>query len=158
GYAVILAYAARLFVLRRPKPSVVAGLAFGASVWLVASLTVVPIVGGGPFGVWWAPNAVVAAAALLSSGVAVGAAVAVALARLDGDERLARRGVRLASRRAIFGGLIAAGVTVLVVEGARTVAEFLGWGGNGRVTGGSGVFPDVDGLAREVTPTGEFYH
>jgi DMSO/TMAO reductase YedYZ molybdopterin-dependent catalytic subunit len=29
--------------------------------------------------------------------------------------------------------------------------------GAGRVRGGSGVFPDLDGLAREITPTGDFY-
>lgn len=158
GYVALLALAARLFAARRPRPSFRDGLAFGAAVWLAASLTVVPLAGGGLFGVAWGPNAVVAAVALLASGLAYGAALHFALGRFERDEALARRGVRLASRRTILGGIVAAGVAVVVVEGVRSVADFFGWGSNARVSGGSGVFPDVDGLSREVTPTADFYH
>jgi hypothetical protein len=158
GYAALLALAARLFVRRWGRPGVGRGALFGAGVWLAASLTVVPLAGGGPFGVRWGPSGALAAASLLASGLAYGAGFALAFARLERDPNLARRGVDLASRRAVFGGLIAAGVTVLVVEGARSVADFFGWGGDARVSGGSGVFPDIDGLSREVTPTTDFYH
>lgn len=158
GYLVILAFAARVLVERRPRPSIAEGLAFGAGVWLAASLTIVPLVGGSVFGVGWGPNAAVAAAALLASGLVYGATVAVSVARLERDDDLARRGARIASRRALFGGLIAAGVTVLVVEGARTIADLFGWGSDAKVSGGSGVFPEIDGLSREVTPTADFYH
>ena len=43
----------------------------------------------------------------------------------------------------------------------RTTGSSSGRRRNGRsqrVSGGSGVFPDVDGLSREVTPAADFYH
>lgn len=158
GYVVILAFAAMLYARWRPRPSRATGLAFGAAVWLVASLTVVPLVGGGPFGVWWGPAWWAAALALAASGLAYGAALAELLARFEHDEELARSGVRLASRRTLMNGLVGAGVAVVVVEAGRSVANFFGWGGDARVSGGSGVFPDVDGLSREVTPAADFFH
>jgi hypothetical protein len=157
AYLVILSLAAVLYIRRVPSPGWTSGLAFGALVWLAASLTVIPIAGGGLFGWRWGPAPWAAAATLFATGLVYGLALPAALGRLDRDEALARRGLDLASRRTLFGGIIAAGVLVVVGESARTVITFFGWGSNAKVRGGSGVFPDVDGLSREVTPTPDFY-
>ena len=156
-YLLILSYCAVLYVRRVELPQWTNGLAFGALVWLVASLTVMPIAGGGLFGWRWGPASWAAVVALLATGLVYGLALPAALGRLDRDEALARRGLGLASRRTLFGGIIAAGVLVVVGESARSVIAFFGWGGNAKVRGGSGLFPDLDGLSREVTPTPDLY-
>lgn len=158
GYLVLLGFAGRLYARLAPSPRWANGLLFGAAVWLAASLTAVPLAGGGPFGVRWGPAPLAAAGALLATGLVYGLALPAAIGRLARDESLARRGADLASRRALFAGLIAAGVGVMVFESAKSIVAFFGWGGDAKVSGGTGLFPDVDGLSREVTPTSDFYH
>lgn len=157
GYLVLLGYAALLYTRFFPRPSLANGALFGAAVWLVASLTVMPIASGGLFGWRWGPSAVLAVVSLLASGLIYGAALPSALARLDRDEALTRRGVDFASRRTVFGGIIAAGLAVVVASSAKSIVAYFGWGSNSKVRDGSGVFPDITGLSREVTPSPDFY-
>jgi len=158
GYLVLLALVARMLARRAPEPALSHGALLGVVVWLVASLTVVPLAGGGAFGLGWGPNRWLSAGSLLASGLVYGICTVAALGRLNADDALARRGAGLLDRRTVFRGLIGAGVVVLAVEGFRTIVDALGIGSNAMVSGGSGVFPDIDGLSREVTPTADFYH
>lgn len=158
GYVVTLGYLGAAYLKARPRAGLFHATLFGAAVWLVASITAIPLAGGGVAGVAWGPNALASAATLLASGLVYGALTAALFARFETDERLAQRGANLASRRVFLGSLIASGVAVVVVEGVRTLASAFGWIGNGRVSGGSGEFPDINGLSREVTPTADFYH
>lgn len=157
GYLMILAFAAQLFARRFRDSSLTHSLAFGAAIWLVASLTVFPLAGGGLFGVAWRPNAWAAALSLLATGLVFGGAFHAISRLLRQKPPLGAHAATLVSRRTFFGSIIAAGVAVVVVEGFQALADAVGWGRSDRVAGGSGVFPEIDGLALEVTPTADFY-
>ncbi len=158
GYLLILAFAAQLFVARARQRGLTSSLAFGAGIWLLASLTVFPLAGGGPFGIAWRPTAWAAAGSLLGAGLVFGGSLHAFLVLLERSRRFAERASALASRRTFFGSIVAAGLAVVVVESFGAVADAVGWGRSDRVHGGSGVFPDIDGLSLEVTPTADFYH
>jgi DMSO/TMAO reductase YedYZ molybdopterin-dependent catalytic subunit len=67
-----------------------------------------------------------------------------------------RTGVWIGRRRVVrWMGYAVVGVAAYDIGRALLVPWLKS--GAGRVRGGSGVFPDLDGLAREVTPTGDFY-
>ena len=158
GYLLVLAFAAQLFVARVRQRGLTPSLAFGAGIWLLASLTVFPLAGGGLFGTSWKPNAWAAAGSLLGAGLVYGGSLHAILGLLQRSRRTAEWASALASRRTFFGSIVAAGVAVVVIESIGAVADALGWGRSDRVVGGSGVFPDIDGLSLEVTPTPDFYH
>lgn len=158
GYLLLLAFAARLFASRQRVRSPWSSLSFGIGLWLVSSVTVFPLAGGGLFGIAWRPNAWAAALSLFAVGIVFGGTLDLFRAALSRDRRLAVRATRIASRRTFFGSIVATGVAVVLVEGLRSVADAVGWGRSDRVTGGSGVFPEIDGLSLEVTPTSDFYH
>jgi DMSO/TMAO reductase YedYZ molybdopterin-dependent catalytic subunit len=40
----------------------------------------------------------------------------------------------------------------------KSLVDALGIGSDARVRNGSGVFPEIDGLSREITPVNDFYH
>jgi DMSO/TMAO reductase YedYZ molybdopterin-dependent catalytic subunit len=158
AFLVILALLGRLFLARRPSARMVDGLAFGAVVWVVASATVFPVAGGGFFGLEWRPGPWLASGSLLVTGLAYGAALPYASRLIEGNGALAARGARLASRRSVINALATAGVAVVAWELLKSAVLALGIGSDDRVRGGSGVFPDVDGLSREITPVKDFYH
>lgn len=158
GYLLILAYAGRAFESRARERGILSSLSFGIGIWLLSSLTIFPLAGGGLFGAAWRPNAWAAAASLFAVGVVYGGTFELFLAALHRDRRLAVRASRIASRRTFFGSIVAAGVAVVLFEGLRSMADATGWGRSDRVSGGSGVFPEIDGLSLEVTPTADFYH
>jgi DMSO/TMAO reductase YedYZ molybdopterin-dependent catalytic subunit len=158
GYLLILAFAGRAFESRVRERGILSSLSFGIGIWLLSSLTVFPLAGGGLFGVAWRPNAWAAVASLFAVGVVYGVTLDFFRATLHRDRRLAVRASRIASRRTFFGSIVAAGVAVVLFEGLRSIADATGWGRSDRVSGGSGVFPEIDGLSLEVTPTPDFYH
>jgi DMSO/TMAO reductase YedYZ molybdopterin-dependent catalytic subunit len=64
---------------------------------------------------------------------------------------------RIISRRRVVRGI---GYAVLAVGIFDIAGSLIGsWfrSGSGRVKGGSGVFPEIEGLALEITPTNDFY-
>jgi DMSO/TMAO reductase YedYZ molybdopterin-dependent catalytic subunit len=153
----VLAYAGLLYAKRwGPRPA--HGLAFGGALWLASSVTVVPLIGGGIFGTAWRPGPWASAGSLLAAGLAYGACLAALLGALGRDEALARRGAALATRRAVLRALAVGGFAVVAYEALKSAVAFIGWGEGARVSGGSGIFPDIDGLSREVTPVSSFYH
>ena len=158
GYLLVLAYAGRAFESRGRRRGIWSSLSFGIGIWLLSSLTIFPLAGGGPFGVAWRPNAWAAVASLFSVGVVYGGTLELFLKALRRNRRLAVRASRIASRRTFFGSIVAAGAAVVLFEGFRSIADATGWGRSDRVSGGSGVFPEIDGLSLEVTPTADFYH
>jgi DMSO/TMAO reductase YedYZ molybdopterin-dependent catalytic subunit len=158
GYLLILAFAGRAFESRVKERGILSSLSFGIGIWLLSSLTVFPLAGGGLFGVAWRPNAWAAVASLFAVGVVYGVTLDFFRATLHRDRRLAVRASQIASRRTFFGSIVAAGVAVVLFEGLRSIADATGWGRSDRVSGGSGVFPEIDGLSLEVTPTPDFYH
>lgn len=158
GYLIVLAYAGRLFAGRLRAAGLREALGLGAGIWLMASLTVFPLAGGGFFGILWRPNAIAAVAALCATGLLYGGAFHVFRQWFRSDRRAANRASAVASRRSFFGSIVAAGVAVVLFEGIQTIADTLGWGRSDRVAGGTGVFPNINGLSLEVTPTPDFYH
>ncbi|MCC6744361.1 MAG: molybdopterin-dependent oxidoreductase [Acidobacteria bacterium] len=158
GELTILAFLARTFAARFRTAGLAGALAMGAAIWLVASLTVIPLAGGGPFGVAWRPSPSASALSLLSIGLLFGGAFHFASRLLHASPAIAASAATIASRRTFFGSIVAAGVAVVLVEGLQSIANATGWGRGDRVSGGSGVFPDIDGLSREVTPAADFYH
>jgi DMSO/TMAO reductase YedYZ molybdopterin-dependent catalytic subunit len=61
------------------------------------------------------------------------------------------------SRRAILGSLAVAAVGSVIYTFLGKFSARIRRGIPGRVAGGDGVFPDIDGLALEITPTEDFY-
>jgi len=158
AYVAILALLGRVYANRVGRSSVARGLAFGALVWLAASTVVAPLTGGGPFGLGWRPGPVLASTSLLLAGLVYGASLHVLLQRFERDEPLASRVGSLASRRAILNALATAGVAVVGWELIKSIVDALGIVDSSRVSGGSGVFPEIDGLSKEITPVNDFYH
>jgi hypothetical protein len=127
GYIVVLAFGGRLYARGRML-GLASGLAFGAGVWAVASLTVVPLIGGGLFGLAWWPSPWASVATLLASGLVYGASLAALLGAFGRDDRLARRAVSLSDRRVFLRALGVAGSVVVLYEALKSTAAFFGWG------------------------------
>jgi DMSO/TMAO reductase YedYZ molybdopterin-dependent catalytic subunit len=158
AYVVILAYLGRLLPRWKPEPRTVHGLVFGVGLWLAASLTVFPLAGGGPFAVAWKPNPWLASGSLLLTGLVYGGLLPTLLGLFARNELLARRASDFANRRAVLNSLATAGVAVVAWELLKSVVDALGIGNDARVRNGSGLFPEIDGLSREITPVKDFYH
>lgn len=133
----------------------VAGFAF--IIWAVTLLVIIPVLGGGLAGRYLRQGALYTSAWLFFVYAVYGIALAVA-SRLylerppNGDS-----GATLFSRRRVIRSVGYAVLAVGAYDIARSLFETWWQSGSGRVRGGDGVFPNIDDLALEVTPTADFY-
>jgi DMSO/TMAO reductase YedYZ molybdopterin-dependent catalytic subunit len=137
------------------RRAAVAGFAF--ITWIIMLLLVIPVLGGGLAGRYLRQGALYTSFALFFVHVVYGVALALASKMylekpLGGDT-----GKAIVSRRRIIRGI---GYTVLAVgiyDISRSLIQTWWQSGSGRVRGGDGVFPNIDNLALEITPTADFY-
>ena len=132
-------------------------LSFSLLVWTATVVALLPALGSGIFGIYLRQGALIT---LLSSFVihAIYGATLVLVSRLyvERPEVAAANNTRLSRRRVMR----AIGYSVLAIGVYDIGKTLLGtWlkKGAGRVRAGNGVFPEIEGLALEVTPVADFY-
>jgi DMSO/TMAO reductase YedYZ molybdopterin-dependent catalytic subunit len=133
----------------------IAGYSFAT--WAITITGLIPLLGGGLLGKYLAQGAINTSVSLFI----VHAVFAVALYLLSNAylkrPQTENKPTAWLDRRRVVRGV---GYTVLAV-GIYDIASSLlgGWfkKGSGRVTDGDGVFPNINGLAREITPVSDFY-
>lgn len=131
--------------------------AFSLLVWAATGLLLLPLLGAGVFGSHLQQGAVSTSIALLASHLIYGATLLLATAEYIERPMAAGAPGKVISRRRVVSGV---GYAVLAVGIYDIASSLLGsWfrSRSGRVKGGTGVFPEIDGLALEITPTRDFY-
>lgn len=134
-----------------------AAFAFALLVWAFTVLVLLPVLGAGVFGGRLQQGAVFTSIALLISHAIFGAALLLATTQYIEKPMTPDAPGRIISRRRVVRGI---GYAVLAVGVFDIASSLIGsWfrSGSGRVKGGSGAFPEIDGLALEITPTHDFY-
>ncbi len=135
----------------------ISAFAFSLLVWAATVLILLPLLGGGVFGGHLQQGAVFTSISLLAVHAIYGATLLLATAQYIDRPMTAAAPGKIISRRRVVRGI---GYAVLAVGIYDIASSLLGsWfsSGSGRVKGGSGVFPEIDSLALEITPTRDFY-
>jgi DMSO/TMAO reductase YedYZ molybdopterin-dependent catalytic subunit len=161
-YVVLLTGVATAFLRFPKRQGPVSIVLFALFIWLLTLVVVLPSLGFGFFGRDLPQGAVPVSVWFLFSyacyGFFIGFFGGLFLERTGKSAWLSRAGERWLSRRQMMTGLgytlVAAGVYDIV---ARPLWQWLRQSTAGLVSGGSGVFPNIDGLAREVSSTADFY-
>lgn len=131
--------------------------AFAFAIWVITLFVIIPILGGGIAGRHLRQGPLFTSVSLLIVYAVYGATLQLTSKFYIEKPVTADEKNKLISRRRIVRGV---GYSVLAV-GVYDIAWslFNSWwnSGAGRVHGGDGVFPNVDNLALEITPTKDFY-
>lgn len=161
-YVALLTAAASLFLRLRKGRRPLSIALFSLFLWLFTLTVAMPLLGFGfiarksPLGI--VPVSVWFLFVYACYGFFVGFFGGVFQERIGRNSWFSRVGERWLSRRQVMTGLgytlVAAGIYDII---ARPLWTWLRQNTAGLITGGSGVFPDIDGLAREVSPTADFY-
>ena len=132
-------------------------MAFAFLIWVITVLIFLPLVGGGVFGSSLRQGAALTFVSLLLIHLVYGAAFVLARMRyVDRPGSLDAPATVISRRRVVR----IVGYSVLAVGIYDIGKSLLGsWlkSGAGRVKNGDGVFPNIDNLALEITPTADFY-
>lgn len=129
--------------------------AFALFVFAVTGVAVIPLIGGGLLGGHLYEGALLTTASLLAVHVVYGVALSLSIRRYI--ERPVANASAIVSRRRFIRGVGYAVLALGVFDIAKSLIGSWLQSGSGRVTGGDGVFPNIDSLALEVTPTPDFY-
>lgn len=161
-YGAVLAACGVAFLQVRRFQQSIDLLALSLVLWLVTVLALIPLLGGGVWGRNLRPGATTSSLWLLVVHLVFGSSLAF-LSKLYVEDSEANSGkwrpivLRLDRRKVMTGiGYAVVGAAVYDII-ARPIGEWFHQSRKGQVTGGSGVFPNIDGLAREVSPTSDFY-
>jgi DMSO/TMAO reductase YedYZ molybdopterin-dependent catalytic subunit len=130
-------------------------LGFAMCVCAFTGAIVLPLVGAGIFGNHLRQRWLITSSALLVTHLVYGVALSIAMERYI--DRVPTSTNKIISRRRV---VRAVGYSVLAIGLYDIGKSLLGsWleSGSGRVKRGNGVFPDLENLALEVTPTKDFY-
>jgi DMSO/TMAO reductase YedYZ molybdopterin-dependent catalytic subunit len=160
-YGLALAGAAigslRLTANRRPFVRRLSIVGLVLSLWIFTLAVVMPLLGGGILGRYLRQGAAGTVLWLLIIFAVYGAAVALVSMLFIDRPQLAESTERLVGRRRLMRGIGYAVVAVGLYDMGRSLLESWLQSGSGRVSGGDGAFPNITGLAREVTPNTDFY-
>ena len=139
-----------------PKPArSISVAAFAALIWVVTIVVLMPLAGDGLFGSHLRQGALFTSASLFVVHAVYGAALGFTASRY-----LERPGVgtdKIIGRRRIVRGVGYAVLAVGVYDIGKSLLGSWLQSGSGRVKRGDGVFPNINNLAFEVTPTRDFY-
>ena len=132
-------------------------MAFALSIWAFTGVALLPVTGGGVFGAHLRQGALLASISLLLVHAVYGLALGLAAMRYIDRPVSANAPGAIISRRRVVRGVGYAVLAVGVFDIGKSL--FGSWlqSGAGRVKRGDGVFPNIDNLALEVTPTRDFY-
>lgn len=131
--------------------------AFSLLVWAATGLLLLPLLGGGVFGSHLQQGIVFTSLSLLVSHAIYGATLLLASAQYLGKAATTDAPGKIISRRRVVRGIGSAVLAVGIFDIASSLIGSWFRSGSGRVKGGTGVFPEIDGLALEMTPTSDFY-
>ena len=134
-----------------------AAISFGILVWVVTVVILIPLMGGGLLGSRLQQGPIFTSISLLISHAVYGATLWFGTAQYIEKPMTAEAPGKIISRRRVVRGI---GYAVLALGIFDIASSLIGsWfrSGSGRVKGRSGVFPEIDGLALEITPTDDFY-
>ena len=130
---------------------------FALLMWAVTLLVIVPLLGGGLAGRYLRHGALYTTAWLFFVYLIYGAAL-ILCSKLYLEKPMGgEKGASIVSRRRIVRGIGYAVLAVGIYDIGKSLFQSWWQSGSGRVRGGDGVFPNIDNLALEVTPTADFY-
>jgi DMSO/TMAO reductase YedYZ molybdopterin-dependent catalytic subunit len=161
-YVMLMTAGAAAFLRLNKKQGPIYIALFALFMWLFTLMVVMPLLGFGLFGRNSPPGMVPVSAWLLfvyaCYGSFIGFFGGLFLGQTGKSTWLSHASERWLSRRQVMTGLgytlVIAGIYDII---ARPLWMWLRQSTTGLITGGSGVFPNIDGLAREVSPTADFY-
>jgi len=131
--------------------------AFSSLVFAATGLLLIPLLGDGIFGSRLQQGAVFTSISLLAAHGIYGATLLLATTQYIERPMTPSAPGKIISRRRVVRGVGYAVLAVGIYDIANSLLGSWFRSGSGRVKGGTGVFPEVDGLALEITPTRDFY-
>ncbi len=127
------------------------------SIWGIALLIIIPLLDGGWFGRYLRQGAIVSSLSLFVVYAIFTATIGFVAKLYTEKPHVAQTNNYRFSRRQVIRGIWFAVLAVGVYDIARSLWGTWFQSNSGRVTDGNGVFPNLNGLALEVTPTEDFY-
>jgi hypothetical protein len=149
-----LRYPPRIYSVRARYGS---AIGFALLIWVVTVMILIPAVGGGLGGRYLRQGALATSISLLCVHFIFGLVLGLAAMRYIDKPVSSGASGGIVGRRRVVRGI---GYAVLAVGLFDIGKSLLGsWlqSGSGRVKNGDGVFPNIDNLALEITPTRDFY-
>lgn len=130
---------------------------FSSLAYAVTLFVVLPLLGGGFSGRYLRQGAAFTALSFAFVYAAYGAALHFISKFYEARPDAARANSHRLSRRGVMRGVGYAVIAVAVYDIGRSLLKDWWSRGAGRVRGGTGLFPEIDNLALEITPTKDFY-
>lgn len=135
----------------------VSSVGFALLMWSLTLLIFLPAVGGGIGGGHLRQGSPATSLSLLLIHLVYGGALAVSATRYIDRRASANKPGSIISRRRVVRGIGYAVLTVGLFDIGKSLLGSWLQSGSGRVRKGDGVFPNLNNLALEVTPTRDFY-
>ncbi|HEY7543487.1 MAG TPA: molybdopterin-dependent oxidoreductase, partial [Blastocatellia bacterium] len=132
-------------------------IAFTLLVWAATTLVIMPMLGAGFAGRYLPQGAFASSLWMFVVSAVFGAALGLASWLYAEKPEVAIARSRLLERRRVIRSVGYAVLAVALYDIGRSLFHTWFEKGSGRVKGGDGVFPNIDGLALEITPTSDFY-
>jgi DMSO/TMAO reductase YedYZ molybdopterin-dependent catalytic subunit len=151
-------YLSLINIMTRPsRQAIYSHLIFLMTIWLLSVSLLIPLLGGGLFGRNLRQGAWFTSLSMLLVYAIYTLTMALVIRRYGEKPEVAKLNNRRLNRRQFVRGLSLALVAIGVYDIGKSLVGSWFQRNAGRVTGGDGVFPNIDGLALEVTPTDDFY-
>ena len=126
-------------------------------IWLLMILVILPILGGGLFGTRLRQGAIYTSLSQLLVLSICLSTILIFEKLFNEKPAITQFNNRRFSRRHLMRGIGYAVLAVGVYDIAKSLASTWFQFNSGRVRNGDGIFPNLDGLALEITPTKDFY-
>ena len=145
------------YVPRSMFPRYTWPVGFTLLTWTLTVVVLIPLMGGGIFGSHLRQGALITSAWLLVVHAIYGFALALTVAKYIERPVSADAQGKIIGRRRVVRGVGYAVLAVGLYDIGKSLFGMWLQSGSGRVKRGDGVFPNIDNLALEITPTRDFY-
>ncbi len=125
--------------------------------WVITMAVLIPLFGAGLFGKYLRQGSIYSSVSLLTVYAVYGLSLALLPKLYLESLNLSRDKNTFLNRRRVIRGIGYAVLLVGVYDIGRSLIETWFLKGSGRVKQGDGVFPNINGLAVEITPNEDFY-
>ncbi len=132
-------------------------IGFALFVWIATMLAVMPLLGAGLAGRYLPQGAFASSLWMLVVSIVFGASLGLTSWLYLEKPQVAIAHARFLDRRRVIRSVGYAVLAVALYDIGRSLFHTWFQKGSGRVKGGDGVFPNIEGLALEVTPTADFF-